>query len=65
MSKLLEQRVIVKVVSDRVIVRYECEDESFAFILSNVTAMQLSGMLENAARSIGKSKEPYEVGISI
>lgn len=61
MDKLLEQRVIVKVISDKVIVRYECEHESFAFVLSNAAAMQLSGMLEKAAKSQGK----YEVGISI
>jgi hypothetical protein len=58
---LLEQSVSVKVVSDKVIVRYECEHESFAFVLSNAAAMQLSGMLEKAAKSQGE----YHVGISI
>jgi hypothetical protein len=61
MSNLLEQKVIVKTVSDKIILRYECEHESFAFVLSNAAAMQLSGMLESTA----KSKKGYEVGISI
>jgi hypothetical protein len=58
---MIEQRVIVKAISDKVMLRYESEGETFAFILSNTAAMQLSGMLENAA----KSKKGYEVGISI
>ena len=58
---LIEQRVIVKVISDKVMVRYESEGETFAFILSNPAAMQLSGMLKAAA----KSKGAYSVGISI
>lgn len=59
--KLLEQRVIVKVVSDKVMVKYESDDDSFAFILSNTAAMQLSGLLEQAA----KAKGSFSVGISI
>lgn len=58
---LIEQTVIVKVISDKVMVKYECEGETFAFILSNATALQLSGMLEKAA----KSKGSYSVSISI
>lgn len=58
---LIEQRVIVKVISDKVMLKYESEGETFAFILNNAAAMQLSGMLEKAAKSQGK----YEVGISI
>lgn len=61
MDKLLEQSVVVKVISDKVMVRYECDGDSFAFILSNAAAMQLSGMLEMAA----KSKGSYSVGICI
>lgn len=64
-QKLLEQRIIVKTISDKVIVRYECEHESFAFAVSRAAAMQLSGMLEAACKNIRRSKEPYEVGISI
>ena len=64
MNKLLEQRVIVKTISDKVVLRYESEHESFAFVLNNAAAMQLSGMLEDAARAKG-SKSPYEVSISI
>lgn len=60
--KLIEQRVIVKVISDKVMVRYECDGiTELSFILNNAAAMQLSGMLEEAAKSNGK----YEVGISI
>lgn len=58
---LIEQTVTVKVISDKVMVRYECEGESFAFILNNAAALQLSGALEKAA----KSKGPYSVGINI
>ena len=58
---LIEQTVIVKVISDKIMLKYESEGESFAFILSNTAAMQLSGMLEAAA----KSKGSYHVGISI
>ena len=59
---LIEQRIIVKTISDRVIVRYECEgEEAISFTLSNAAAMQLSGMIESAAKSKGR----YEVGISI
>lgn len=59
---LIEQRVVVKVISDRVMVRYECEhEESVSFILSNAAAMQLAGALEKAAKSRGS----FEVGITI
>jgi len=58
---LIEQSVTVKVISDKVMVRYESEGEHFAFILSNTAAMQLSGALEKAA----KSKGAFSVGISI
>ena len=58
---LINQTVIVKVISDKVMVRYECEDESVAFILNNAAAMQLAGALEKAA----KSKGAYSVGINI
>lgn len=58
---LLNQTVIVKVISDKVMVRYECDGETFAFILNNASAMQLSGALEQAA----KSKGAYATSINI
>jgi hypothetical protein len=66
---LLEQQVTVKAMRattgiDKIMVRYECEHETFAFILSKEAAMQMSGMLENAVREMIYSRE-YEEGISI
>lgn len=58
---LLEQYVIVKTVSEKIFVRYECEGETFTFILNKAGALQLAGMLESAAWFKGE----YEVGISI
>lgn len=48
---LLKQSVSVKVISDKVMVSYHCEEETVSFILSNKNARELSGLLKLAADS--------------
>jgi hypothetical protein len=58
---LIEQSVTVKVISDHVMIRYESEGESFAFVMSN----QKAETIANALKKASKSKGSYEYTVHL